>query len=98
MWMYTLDEVRPRTCTDHAEEAFLRFPDGPRHLILGMPRDMSADGAAWLWAIGMSLDPVQRVIWLNDVAIALRHGCPLNIALALAGHMARVRPLWKRRA
>jgi hypothetical protein len=98
MYMNSLWEVQPRVCPDYAEAAFLRFPDGPRHLILGMPRDMTEDGATWLYAIGKNLDPARRVLWLNDVAIALRHGLPLNIALGLAGSMARVRPLWQRRA
>lgn len=97
MWMNTIQEVQPRPCPDHAEVTFQRWPKSAGMLFLGMDDKLTAEGAAWLWMIGKHLDPVRRVLWLNDVAIALRHGLPLNIALALAGNMARIKPLWKRR-
>ncbi len=97
MYMNTIYEVTPRPCPDRGEVTFRRWPKSASTLFLEMDAELTAEGAAWLWMIGKNLDPARQVLWLNDVAIAMRHGLPLNIALALAGHFARVRPLWKRR-
>jgi hypothetical protein len=97
MYMNSIHEVTPQPCPEHGETTFQRWPKSATALFLEMDAALTAEGAAWLWMIGTHLDPARRVLWLNDVAIAMRHGLPLNIALALAGHMARVKPLWKRR-
>lgn len=96
MYMNTIQEVQPSPCPDHGELSFGFFPPSPKFLRWNMPVDIGIDGANYLWAIGKTIAPKHRVTWLNDVAIALRHGCPLNIAIGVGKHTGKIKPLWKR--